>query len=138
MNGLEAALCLARLNRIFQQTRGLSRSAKLAANETVFTLAAALMRIQTTARSVPNMAITTDDARALVSGVVEIMEGAGIARPDIAALFNVVIRGLPSPAARPPLPIPEIPSGFVLVRDDVLTSLAAGAPVSAQEFTDAS
>ncbi|KGM35729.1 hypothetical protein [Inquilinus limosus] len=137
MNGLEAALCLARLNRIFQQTRGLSRSAKSAANETVFTLAAALMRISTPARSVPDMAITSDDARALVSGVVEIMEGAGIARPDIAALFNVVIRGLPSPAARPPLPTPEIPNGFVLVRDDVLTSLAAGAPVSAPESTDA-
>ncbi|TSD85999.1 hypothetical protein FFK22_024580 [Mycobacterium sp. KBS0706] len=137
MNSLEAALCLARLNRIFQQTRGLSRSAKWAANETVFTLAAALMRIQTPARSAPDMAITRDDARTLVSGVVEIMEGAGIARPDIAVLFNIVIRGLPSPAARPPLPTPEIPNGFVLVRDDVLTSLAAGMPVSATESADA-
>jgi len=136
MNGLEAALCLARLNRIFQQTRGLSRSAKSAANETVFTIAAALMRVQTPTRLVPDMEITADDARALVSGVVEIMEGAGIARPDIAILFNVVIRGLPSPAARPPL-TPEIPNGFVLVRDDVLTSLAAGAPVSATESADA-
>ncbi|WP_429225545.1 hypothetical protein [Inquilinus ginsengisoli] len=68
---------------------------------------------------------------------VEIMEGAGIARPDIAALFDIVIRGLRSPVARPPLPTPEIPNGFVLVRNDVLMSLAAGMPVSAPESTDA-
>jgi len=137
MNGLEAALCLVRLNRIFQQTRGLSRSAKSAANETVFTLAAALMRVQTPTRAVPDMPITSDDARALITGVVEIMEGAGIARPDIAALFNIVIRGLPSPEARPHPLTPEIPNGFLLVRDDVLTTLAAGAPVSVKESTDA-
>ncbi|MGK9234800.1 hypothetical protein KXS07_23835 [Inquilinus limosus] len=137
MTGLEAALCLFRLNRLYQQTRGLSRSAKSAANETVFAIAAAIIRLRTPARAVPELAITEDDARALIAGTIEIMEGAGIARPDIAAIFNTVIRGLPAPAAHQHPPIPEIPNGFVLVRDDVLTSLAAGAPVSATETSNA-
>lgn len=137
MNNTELALFLFRLNRIFQEAHGPSRSSKAAAKETIFRIVAGLRREQTQARRVPELRFTPDDARCLILGVVECLERAGMARPDIAITFNSAIRGLPAPDW-PQLPTPEIPNGFVLVRNDVLTSLAAGTPVSVTESTDAS
>lgn len=132
MNGIQAAVFLVRLNKIFQEARGVSRTSKAAASETVFLLVAGLTGARVAARPAPALTLGFEDAKAMVSGFVEFLEQAGIARPDIGALFNVAVRGLPPAAPRPAHTTPDVPTGFVLVRDDVLTTLAAGAPVTAE------
>lgn len=113
MNNIEAALLVVQLNRLFQDTRGLSRSAKSAANECAFILAAALSGLRTSARIGP---IGAEDARALIGGLVDILEAGGVERVDVGAIFNSFMRG--HPVGQPRIPEVVIRNGWTAVRDE--------------------
>jgi hypothetical protein len=123
MNNIESALLVVQLNRLFQDTRGLSRSAKSAANQCAFLIAAALTGIRTPARVGPIGPIDIEDARALISGLVEILEAGGVTRLDVGAIFNSFVRGHPASQVRDPEAV--VRNSWTAVRDEALQPLLA-------------
>lgn len=116
MNNIGLALLVVRLNRLFQATRGLSRSEKSAANELAFLISAGLTGIRTNARVSPIGPVTAEDARVLIGGLVEILEAAGVSRPDVASLFNSFLRG--HPASQPRAVDPDIRNSWTDLRNE--------------------
>lgn len=120
---IDGALALWRLVDIVSRHRRLPRSVRREARDLGLAVTIVLRR----ADPVPSAGrLTQTDVASLLGWLIDGLETAGVPRSEIGMAFNRHVLAAPS------LPV-DLPAGHVLVRTDVLTSLAAGHPLGEAE-----